>query len=95
MPAPVLPPVGGLGRRTWVEDGSVKVRWEAGDLRQHGSERSDDVYVFLTSRPHDGLLHGSWKATVPDVEGVLTGTFEVPVAEDPVDVGPLLRARRR
>jgi hypothetical protein len=92
---PVLPSVGSIGRRTWVEDGSVKVRWHVGDLRQHGKDQSEEVYVFLSARPPDGALHGTWKATVPDIEGVLTGTFDLPVADAPVDLGALLRARKR
>lgn len=90
---PLFSAAGTIGRRTWVEDGSVKVRWHVGDLRQHGKERSDEVYVFPGARPPDGTFHGIWEATVPDVEGVVTGTFDLPVADAPVDLGPLLRAR--
>lgn len=87
---PYLPDLGGIGRRTWVEDGSVIVKFDIGDLRQHAIDVSDDVYVFVTRPPEDGVLHGTWKATVRDVGGVLTGTVDVAVAEEPVDVVEVL-----
>lgn len=37
-------------------------------------------------RPTGGMLHGTWKATIRDQEGVLRGTLDIPVADDPVDV---------
>lgn len=93
--SPVIPAIGSTRRRTTrVEDGSVKVRWHVGDLRQHGKDESEEVYVFLGARPADGTLHGTWKATVPDMEGVVTGTFDIPVAEAPVNISALLAARK-
>lgn len=95
VPSYAMPDLGVIHRRTWVEDGSIKVRWAVGDLRQHATDESDDVYVLLCERPADGILRGTWKATVPDVEGVLSGTVDVPVAEDPVDIGAVLSLRRK
>ena len=87
---PYLPDLGGIGRRTWIEEGSIIVKFAIGDLRQHAVDVSDDVYVFVNRRPDDGVLHGTWKATVRDVDGVLTGTVDVAVAEEPVDVVEVL-----
>ncbi len=83
---PYLPDLGGVGRRTWVEEGSIVIKFGIGDLRQHATDTSDDVYVFVSQPPDDGVLHGTWKATVRDIDGVLTGTIDVPVADTPVDV---------
>jgi hypothetical protein len=83
---PSVPPI----RRSWIEKGSVRIRFDVGDLRQEGTDESDDHYLILPTRPPDGVLHGTWKATVPDVYGVLTGTLDVPVAEEPVDLRNLL-----
>jgi len=91
---PPGPDLSGIGRRTWVEDGSVIVKWDIGDLRQHARDTSDKVYILLVSRPPDGVLHGTWTASVPDVDGVLTGTVDVPVAERPVDVATVLNFKR-
>jgi hypothetical protein len=93
-PTPYLPTLSGIGRRTWVEKGSVVVRFAIGDLRQHSVDTSDDVYLFVNRRPDDGVLHGTWKATIRDVDGVLTGTIDVPVAHEAVDVVMVLTANR-
>lgn len=95
---PRIPDLGGslahlpvdVGRRTWVEEGSVRIRFDIGDLRQHASDTGDDVYLVLPARPDDGKLHFTWKATVPNVEGVLTGSLAVDVAERPVDLTTLI-----
>jgi hypothetical protein len=91
---PYLPDLGGIGRRTWLEDGSIVVKFDIGDLRQHAIDVSDDVYVFVTQQLDDGVLHGTWKATVRDVDGVLTGTIDVAVADEPVDVVKVLTTQR-
>ncbi len=88
-PDPFLPRI---RQRTWVEDGSVRLRFRPGDLRQHGSDWSDDVYLVVRARPEDGVLHGTWKATIRDQEGVLTGTLDIPIADEPVDIAMLLNA---
>ncbi len=84
-------PIKGVGRRTWVEDGSVRLKFGVGDLRQHATDTSDDVYLILDGRPADGMVRGTWKATIRDQEGVLSGTLDIPVADDPVDVLEILR----
>jgi hypothetical protein len=92
VPASYLSDIGGIGRRTWVEEGSIVVKFGIGDLRQHATDTSDDVYIFLTERPEDGVLHGTWKATVRDIDGLLTGIIDIPVCEDAVDAVELLTA---
>lgn len=79
-----------IGRRTWVEDGSIKVKFHVGDLRPQATDTSDDVYVFLTERPEGGMLTGSWTATMRDQDGLLRGQVEVPVRDEAVDVAELL-----
>ena len=32
------------------------------------------------------MVRGTWKATIPDQEGVLSGTLNFPVDDDPVDI---------
>lgn len=92
---PVIPAITSTRpRTTQVEKGSVKVRWHVGDLRQHGKDESEEVYVFLAACPTGGTLRGTWKATVPDMDGVVTGTFDIPVADAPVNIGVLLVGRR-
>ena len=79
--------------RSWTEKGSVRIVFNVGDLRQEGTDTSDEHYLFLRERPPDGILHGAWKATVPEVHGVIRGTLEVPVREDPVELRDLLEHR--
>ncbi len=93
---PVVPALSSVRRRTTrVDNGSGKVRWHVGDLRQQGRDESEEVYVFLGGRPTEQTLHGTWRATVPDMEGVVTGAFAIPVAEAPVNIGALLGAQKR
>lgn len=87
---PVVPNVNRIRRRILVEEGSVKVRWHVGDLRQLAIKSSDEIYLLVLERPPDGVLYGTWKATVRDVDGVLTGSVEVPVAEAPVEIRTVL-----
>ena len=79
-----------LPPRSWIEEGSVKIVFNVGDLRQEGTDTSDDHYLPLPERPPDGILRGTWKATVPEVHGVIRGDLEVPVQDDPVDLRDLL-----
>jgi hypothetical protein len=79
-----------MPQRSWTEEGSVRIVFDVGDLRQEDTETSDDHYLFLPERPPDGTLHGTWKATIPDVHGVIRGTLEVPIREDPVELRELL-----
>ncbi len=92
LPSPnFTSPIERMRRRTWVEDGSVRVLFRVGDLRQHATDTSDNVYLILRERPAEGIVRGTWKATIRDQEGVLGGTLDVPVANDPVDVLEFLR----
>jgi hypothetical protein len=77
-------------RRSWTEKGSVRIVFDVGDLRQEDTDTSDEHYLFLPERPPGGTLHGTWKATVPEVRGVLRGTLDVPIREDPVELRGLL-----
>ncbi len=79
-----------LPPRSWIEEGSVKIVFNVGDLRQEGTDTSDDHYLLLPERPPDGILRGTWKATVPEVHGVIRGDLDVPVQDDPVDLRDLL-----
>jgi hypothetical protein len=36
------------------------------------------------------VLHGEWTAIVRDIDGVVAGTLDVPVREEPVDIKELL-----
>lgn len=85
---PVIAPL----RSTWVEDGSVRIGWSVGDLRPQDTDESDDVYVFVRSRPEDGVLRGTWEATSKSTDGVLKGELLVPVSAKPIDVGSLFKA---
>jgi len=88
----VIPPLGRtpMPQRSWTEKGSVRIVFNVGDLRQEDTDTSDEHYLFLPERPPDGTLHGTWKATVPEVHGVIRGTLEVPIREDPVELRELL-----
>jgi hypothetical protein len=88
-------PVERMRRRTWVEDGSVRLVFRVGDLRQHATDTSDDVYLIMHGRPASGIMHGTWKATIRDQEGVLSGTLDIPVADDPVNIPEILRNEAR
>lgn len=76
--------------RSWTEKGSVKIVFDVGDLRQEGTETSDTHHLLLPARPPGGILQGTWKATVPEVHGVIRGRLDVPIDEDSVDLRGLL-----
>jgi hypothetical protein len=76
--------------RSWIEKGSVRIVFDVGDLRQEGTETSDRHHLLLPERPPDGILHGMWRATVREVHGVMRGTLDVPVHEEPVDLRDVL-----
>jgi hypothetical protein len=77
-------------RDTFIEEGSIKATLDVGDLRPTASYDGDDFYVFLSSRPAEGLLHASWTATVQNRDGIIEGRLTIPVEAEPVDVGTLL-----
>ena len=92
LSSPIFTPsIPGMRRRTFVEDGSVRLVFRVGDLRQHATDTSDDVYLILNGRPEGGVLRGTWKGTIRDQEGLLSGTLDIPVADEPVDVLELFR----
>lgn len=76
--------------RSWTEKGSVRIVFDVGDLRQEATDTSEMHYLLLPELPPDGTLRGTWKATVPEVHGVIRGTLAVPVREDPVSLRELL-----
>lgn len=97
MSAPIMPTLGDYGREyfrdTSIEDGSIKVTLDAGELRPTAVHDGDDFYIFLPVRPADGLLHATWSATVQNRDGIIEGHLTIPVQEDPIDVGDVLSNR--
>jgi hypothetical protein len=73
-------------RQKWVKITDGITIFHVDDLRQGDTQTSDPVYVVLKSRPGDGSVRATWKATIRDQEGVLFGTLEIPVAEAPAHV---------
>ena len=67
----------------------MRIVFDVGDLRQEDTDTSDDHYLLLQERPPGGMLRGTWKATVPEVHGVIRGTLGVAVREDPVELRDL------
>lgn len=92
--ASIMPTFGDYGREyfrdTSIEDGSIKVTLDAGDLRPTAVHDGDDFYIFLPVRPADGLLHATWTATVQNRDGIIEGRLTIPVQDDPIDVGDVL-----
>lgn len=99
MSTPILPALGDYGRGyfrdTSIEDGSVKVTLDAGELRPTAAHDGDDFYICLPVRPADGLLHATWTATVENRNGIIEGHLTIPVQEDPTDVVDVLSNRTR
>jgi Putative DNA-binding domain len=77
-------------KTSWTEQQSFKIMFNVGDLRQEGTASSETHYLVLLERPPGGVLKGTWKATVPEVHGVMRGTLAVAVCQDPVDLKRLL-----
>jgi hypothetical protein len=88
---PALYGIERIHRRIWAKDGSARLKFHVGDLRQHATDTSDSIYLILLERPSDGIIRGTWKATIRDQEGLLSGTFDIRVADDPVDILELFR----
>ena len=65
-------------------------RWSHAAGGRHDQPRFLGGIALQDTRPPDGILHGTWTATVRDIDGVLTGTVDVPVAAEPVDFAALL-----
>jgi hypothetical protein len=79
-------------RSTWVEQGSLRIGWEVGDLRPRETDESEDVYAFVRGPLADGSLKGVWEATSKSTDGLLKGELSVPLAEHPVGVVSVLEA---
>lgn len=93
---PSMPVIGNSGpARMWIEDGSVRVRWDVGDLRPREETDSYDIFMFLCEYPPDGALRAKWTATTTSDDGVIEGEFEVPVRAEPVTVSDLLPYRSK
>lgn len=94
LSSPVVPTISAFDptylRDTNIEDGSIKVTLDTGDLRPTASYDGDDFYIFLPARPADGSLHATWTATVQNRDGVIEGQLTVPVQEEPTEVGDIL-----
>ncbi len=94
LSTPVMPTIADFRpprfRDTSIEDGSIKVTLDTGDLRPTASYDGEEFFVFLPVRPADGLLHATWTATVQNRDGIIEGHLSVPVAEEPISVAGLL-----
>lgn len=94
LSTPILPAIADFRpahfRDTSIEDGSIKVTLETGDLRPTATYDGEEFYAFLPMRPADGLLHATWTATVQNRDGIIEGHLAVPVDEEPISVDELL-----
>lgn len=79
-----------LGRRTWVENGSISIVFELDELRPHDSDTSDTIWIRLPARPDGGLLEGTWELTAKGMHAIVRGPIAVPTTEVPVDIADLL-----
>lgn len=77
-------------KSTWVEDGSVRIGWDVGDMRPQEIDESDDVHLLVRERPDDGVLRGQWEATSKSVDGVATGDLTLRVEEEPIEASKVL-----
>jgi hypothetical protein len=74
-----------LGRRTWVENGSINIIFELDELRPHDSDTSDTVWIRLPARPDGGQLAGTWELTARGMHAVVRGVIAVETTDIPVD----------
>lgn len=79
-----------LGRRTWVDNGSIKIVFELDELRPHDSDASDTVWVCLPARPDGGKLEGAWELTAKGMHAVVRGLIAVETTGAPVDSADVL-----
>lgn len=77
-------------RRTRVEDGSINVTFDVGDLRPEETDVSDEIYIALAELPEGGVLRGTWSATTKGADGILRGDVAIPVQADPLTVAELV-----
>jgi hypothetical protein len=87
LPADLFPDV--TPRRLWIEDGSINLTWDVGDLRPYEEDESEEFHVVLVERPADGFLTGTWEATSKTVDGVVRGILTAPVIEQPLTAADL------
>lgn len=91
MPIPSFAPFSSPPMRdTTIEDGSIHVTLDAGELRPTRHFEGDEFFIFLPVRPPGGVLHATWEATVTNRDGVIEGCLTIPVQEEPVRVAELL-----
>jgi hypothetical protein len=86
----IVPPVARRMRRTWIDGGRLRVRFQVSSLRQLGGDESDLFFILLTRRPESGTLRGTWTVTIREPEAVLTGALEIPICDKAVDITDLL-----
>ncbi len=84
-PGPVAP-----SERLWIENGSIKVTWNVGDLRPFDLRESGEIFILLTNYPSHGELTGTWQATSKSLDGVAEDGLVLQVQEQPVTAGGLL-----
>lgn len=82
-----LPP---YARTLHIEDGSIKLIWDVGDLRPLDSKSSTDHLKISLLGDTDGSLLGSWHATASGVHAVISGTLSVPVQAEPLSFAEVL-----
>jgi hypothetical protein len=76
-------------RDTTIEDGSIHLTLDAGEIRPRRQHTGDAFHILLLARPDQGKLPVTWSATVKDRDWIIEGTFDLPVQEDPVHVPDL------
>lgn len=81
-----------VGRRVWVEGGSIKITFDVGQLRPQETEIGDTIWTRLPARPDNGMLEGTWRLTAAGLHDVLEGPISVPVAEHSTDPEMVLDA---
>ncbi|HEV2810238.1 MAG TPA: hypothetical protein VGV93_07580 [Acidimicrobiales bacterium] len=79
-------------RDTRIEDGSIHLTVDAGELRPRRHHVGDEFHILLLQRPGSGTVPVTWSATVKDRDWIIEGAFEVPVAQEPVDVADIFNA---
>ncbi len=79
-------------RDTRIEDGSIHLTVDAGELRPRRHHVGDEFHILLLQRPGSGTVPVAWAATVKDRDWIIEGEFEVPVAQEPVDVADIFNA---
>lgn len=79
-------------RRTRVDQGTLRITFHVGNLRQGADDKSEPCFLWATSRPESGIVRGTWKASIRDPDEVLAGTLDLVAADASVATTPLLEA---